>query len=60
MVATKNAYDDAVLGETTLVVQRFENIESLKGNAAVGDMTYIASKSVDLYNLSSGIKGIFN
>ncbi len=60
VVATKNAYDDAVLGETTLVVQRFENIESLKGNAAVGDMTYIASKSVDLYNLSSGIKGIFN
>ena len=36
VVAMKNAYDDAVLGETTLAVQRFENVESLKGNAPVG------------------------
>ena len=60
VVAMKNAYDDAVLGETTLAVQRFENVESLKGNAPVGGMTYVATKVADSYNLPDSTKGIFN
>ena len=60
VVAMKNAYDDAVLGETTLAVQRFENVESLKGNAPVGEMTYVATKVADSYNLPDSTKGIFN
>ena len=54
VVDMKNAHDNAVLGKITLTVQRFQNIESLKGNAAVGDMTYVAIKSSDSYNLPGG------
>ena len=50
VVDKTNAYDGAVLGNITLIVQRFENIESLKGDAPVADMTFVAlvdSASVD-------------
>ncbi len=60
VVDMKNAYDDAVLGEITLNVQKFKNIESLKGDAAIGNMTYVVIKAADSYNLPGGGNELFN
>ena len=59
-VDMKNASDDAVLGKITLTVQQFQNIESLKGSASSGEMTYVAIKSADSYNLPGGGKETFD
>ena len=47
VIDMKNAYDGTVLGDITLLVRRFENIGSLKGDAKAGDMTYVAVETAD-------------
>ena len=47
VIDMKNTYDGTVLGDITLLVRRFENIGSLKGNAEAGDMTYVAVEMAD-------------
>ena len=47
VIDRKNAYDGTVLGDITLLVRRFENIESLKGDAGPGDLTYVAVETAD-------------
>ena len=47
VIDRKNAYDGTVLGDITLLVRRFETIESLKGDAGPGDLTYVAVETAD-------------
>ena len=59
VIDRKNAYDGTVLGDITLLVRRFENIGSLKGNAEAGDMTYVAVEAADSlfgWKMTNGIE----
>ena len=56
VVDKTNAYDGTVLGDITLIVQRFQNIEVLKGDAPVGDMTFVALVSSDSLDKPDGEK----
>ena len=47
VIDRKNAYDGTVLGDITLLVRRFEVIESLKGDAGAGEITYVAVETAD-------------
>lgn len=51
-----NAYDGTVLGDITLVVQKFRNIEALKGDAAADNITYVVSEAADSLKWADGEK----
>lgn len=51
-----NASDGSVIGDITIVVRRFENVESLKGEASVGEMTFVAHESADSLDFLGGEK----
>ncbi len=54
VVDLTNAYDGAVLGELTLSVLKFQNIEALKGHARIGDMTFVVIETAESYNWGWG------
>ena len=47
VIDRKNAHDGTMLGDITLLVRRFEIIESLKGDAGAGEITYVAVETAD-------------
>ncbi len=47
VIDRKNAHDGTVLGDITLLVRRFEIIESLKSDAGAGEITYVAVETAD-------------
>ena len=47
VIDRKNAHDGTVLGDITLLVRRFKIIESLKGDAGAGEITYVAVETAD-------------
>ena len=51
-----NAQDGTVLGDITLAVQKFRNIEALKGDAAADDITYVVSEAADSLDWGDGEK----
>ena len=54
VIDRKNAYDGTVLGDITLLVRTFENIEPLKGDAGSGDLTYVAVETAFTLRLENG------
>ena len=55
-VPRTNAYDGVVLGEITLVVQRFVSTESVKGNATAGETVYVVREDSESLNEPDGSK----
>ncbi len=55
-VIDRTAYDGTVLGDITLVVQKFRNIEALKGDATTDDMTFVVSEAADSLDWGDGEK----
>ena len=55
-VVDRTAYDGTVLGDITLVVQKFRNIEALKGDTTTDDMTFVVSEAADSLDWGDGDK----
>ena len=55
-VIDRTAYDGTVLGDITLVVQKFRNIEAFKGYATTDDMTFVVSEAGDSLDWGDGEK----
>ena len=53
-VIDRTAHDGTVLGNITLVVQKFRNVESLKGDAKTDDITYVVSEAADSLDWGDG------
>ena len=51
-----NSHDGTVMGDITLVVQKFRNIEALKGDATADDMTFVVSEAADSLDWEDGKK----
>ncbi len=51
-----NSSDGSVIGDITIVVRSFQNIESLKGNTTTGDMTYVVHETADSLDFLDGGK----
>lgn len=56
MIDRVNSHDGTVLGDITLVVQKFRNIEALKGDATSDDLTFVVSEAADSLDWEDGNK----